>query len=62
MNETPIKLGNVYDERFDGASFGGNVWSAYGLAPALKSSGSRGQEFVIVRCKDERSTSNRTNG
>lgn len=43
----PITLGNVYDERF-GQSFGGNVWDTTSIAPTLKSSGSRGQDYIFV--------------
>jgi len=49
----PIRLGNVYDDKF-GQSFGGNIWDVNGIAPTLKSSGDRGQNFVIVRADDER--------
>lgn len=55
--ETPIRLGNVYDERF-GPSFGGNLWSLYGIAPTLKSSGSVGQEFIVVEVRNDRGESN----
>jgi len=57
----PVKLGNVYDERF-GQSYGGNIWDTSGVAPTLKSSGSRGQECIVVESDGNKVNSNRTDG
>lgn len=62
MNEAQeIRLGNVYDDRF-GQSYGGNVWGVYGISPTLKSSGSRGQDCVVVEVSDDRTKNVRSNG
>lgn len=45
--DTPIRLGNVYDERF-GPSFGGGVWDTDGVAPTLKTTAAASQQHVIV--------------
>lgn len=59
--EQPVRLGNVYDERF-GQSYGGNVWDTSGLAPTLKSSGSRGQECIVVESDEDRVKDGRADG
>lgn len=41
------RLGNVYNEKFTGCSFGGNVWDKNGLAPTLKTTAAASQQFVI---------------
>lgn len=56
-----IKLGNVYDDRF-GQSCGGNVWDVSGVAPTLKSSGSRGQEYIIVESTNDSIEDGRADG
>ena len=49
--EKPIRLGNVYDEKF-GQSFGGNVWDTDGLAPTLKTTAAASQQCVIQKVGD----------
>jgi site-specific DNA-cytosine methylase len=41
------RLGNVYNEKFTGYSFGGNVWDKNGLAPTLKTTAAASQQFVV---------------
>lgn len=45
--ETPVRLGNVYDEKF-GQSFGGGVWDSNGVAPTLKTTAAASQQHVVV--------------
>jgi DNA (cytosine-5)-methyltransferase 1 len=42
------RLGNIYNEKFTGCSFGGNVWDKNGLAPTLKTTAAASQQFVMV--------------
>ena len=57
----PIRLGNIYDERF-GAGYSGNVWSVGGVSPTLKTmQGGNSQPLVIVKYgkrKDKSKASN----
>lgn len=59
--DSPIRLGNVYDERF-GPSFGGGIWDVNGIAPTLKTTAAASQQFVIVKDKNDRSKSDRRDG
>ena len=45
------RLGNVYNEKFTGCSFGGNVWDKNGLAPTLKTTSAASQQFVTEEPK-----------
>ena len=45
--DTPVRLGNVYDEKF-GQSFGGGVWDTDGVAPTLKTTAAASQQHVVV--------------
>ena len=62
MCDVPIRLGNVYDDRF-GPSFGGNIWDVNGVAPTLKTTAAASQQFVIVEdASDDRSKGARADG
>lgn len=52
----PIRLGNVYDDRF-GPSFGGSIWDVNGVAPTLKTTSAASQQFIIEEVKDDRNKS-----
>lgn len=49
--ESPVRLGNVYDEKF-GPSFGGGVWDTDGIAPTLKTTAAASQQHVVVHQQD----------
>lgn len=46
--EQPIRLGNVYDDKF-GSSFGGCIWDTDGIAPTLKTTAAASQQFVVQK-------------
>ena len=46
--DTPIKLGNVYNENFTGGSYAGNVWGKEGVSPALNTMQGGGRQPHIV--------------
>lgn len=48
-----IKLGNIYNEKFTGYGFGGNVWHINGIAPCLKTTAAASQQFVIIEVNNE---------
>ena len=56
MERKLYKYGNIYGDRFNGASFAGNVWSVDGLCPTIKtmSTGGSQQPMVLVDLHKER--------
>lgn len=40
---TVVKLGNIYSHKYTGMNFAGNIWSKYGLSPALTTMSGGGQ-------------------
>ena len=58
------RLGNVYNEKFNGCDFGGNVWDKEGIAPTMKTTAAASQQCVIVamRGRNPENPSDRTVG
>ena len=50
--DSPVRLGNVYNDKF-GPSFGGSIWDTDGIAPTLKTTSAASQQFVVQKAGED---------
>lgn len=55
---TPMRLGNIYNDTHFGGSFGGTVWSKDGVSPTLETAQGGNRQPLIVASRGRLNTDN----